>query len=166
MDIIERLAKRKEMKNKKLLAIILLSLSFCFVSGAGYGEIEEWKIESKVPYIEWLLLKASLRYVMSNPTNFLFVEFTYSPDKVVGGLPEGVDIKGKIWARVIDTRGIFSYKSGIALREHFKKELETLYSYIDDIATDMDTDIVAIFVSKGDLALGYFYQGEYHVWEE
>ena len=26
------------MKNKKLLAIILLSLSFCFVSGAGYGE--------------------------------------------------------------------------------------------------------------------------------
>ncbi len=28
------------MKNKKLLAIILLSLSFCFVSGAGYGEIE------------------------------------------------------------------------------------------------------------------------------
>ncbi len=28
------------MKNKKLLAIILLSLSFCFVSGAGYGEEE------------------------------------------------------------------------------------------------------------------------------
>ncbi len=27
------------MKNKKLLAIILLSLSFCFVSGVGYGEI-------------------------------------------------------------------------------------------------------------------------------
>ncbi len=30
------------MKNKKLLAIILLSLSFCFVSGVGYGlESEE-----------------------------------------------------------------------------------------------------------------------------
>ncbi len=27
------------MKNKKLLAIILLSLSFCFVSGVGYGKI-------------------------------------------------------------------------------------------------------------------------------
>ncbi len=27
------------MKNKKLLAIILLSLSFYFVSGAGYGEV-------------------------------------------------------------------------------------------------------------------------------
>ena len=27
------------MKNKKLLAIILLSLSFCFVSGVGYGEV-------------------------------------------------------------------------------------------------------------------------------
>ncbi len=28
------------MKNKKLLAIILLSLSFCFVSGVGYGETD------------------------------------------------------------------------------------------------------------------------------
>ncbi len=31
------LERRKKIKNKKLLAIILLSLSFCFVSGVRYG---------------------------------------------------------------------------------------------------------------------------------
>ena len=155
------------MRKKRFLVAILLGVVLCFmVSGVGYGEIEEWKIESKVPYITWLLLRASVKYVMSNPTNFLYVMFTYSPVEVRGGVPEGVDTEGKIWAQVIDTRGMFSYKSGIALREQFKKELEILYSYIDDIATDMDTDIVAIFVSKGDFPLGYFYQGEYHLWEE
>jgi len=34
------------------------------------------------------------------------------------------------------------------------------------LAMDMDADIVAIFISKGDIALGYFYQGEYHLWEK
>jgi len=34
------------MKNKKLLAIILLSLSFCFVSGVGYGEVQNTNLEA------------------------------------------------------------------------------------------------------------------------
>ncbi len=29
------------MKSKELLAIISLSLSFCFVSGVGHGEVQE-----------------------------------------------------------------------------------------------------------------------------
>jgi len=28
----------------------------------------------------------------------------------------------------------------------------------------MDTDVVAQFLSKQQIPLGYFYQGEYHLW--
>ena len=158
------------MKNKKSLAIILLGLSFCFVPALGYGEVKQWMIEKKVRYIDFLLLRASVKYMMWNPTNFLFVTFTYASDGVrielPGGLPEGVDVKGKIWVRVGDNRGVLSSESTIALRGAFKKILDNAYSYIDDIATDMDTDIVAIFISQGDIPLGYFYQGEYHLWEK
>ncbi|MFQ5835086.1 MAG: hypothetical protein ACE5HR_04100 [bacterium] len=34
-------------------------------------------------------------------------------------------------------------------------------------ATNMDTDIVAAFFSaEGGTPLGYFYEGDYHLWEE
>ena len=53
------------------------------------------------------------------------------------------------------------------MRDEFKSILEALFSYLEaGVATDMDTDIVAKFHSKGAIPLGYFYQGEYHLWEE
>ena len=48
----------------------------------------------------------------------------------------------------------------------FKSILETIHSYIDIMVTDMETDVVARFVDSDGIPLGYFYQGEYHVWEK
>jgi len=50
--------------------------------------------------------------------------------------------------------------------EEFKRELKVIYSFIDHVATDMDAHVVARFDSKGQIALGYFYQGKYHIWGE
>jgi len=47
--------------------------------------------------------------------------------------------------------------------DSFKKNLEVIYSFIRVIATDMDTDVVALFLSKEEIPLGYFYQGEYYL---
>jgi len=152
------------MKGKRLLATLLLGAGLCFVPALGYGEVKEWMIEEKARYIDIVLLEASVRHIMGNPTNFLYAMFNYSPVQVHGGFPKGVDVTGKIWVRITDSRGVFFYnKSGIALRDQFKRVLEDIYTYIDHVATDMDADIVAIFISKEDIALAYFYQGEYHL---
>ncbi|MBA7494695.1 hypothetical protein ES702_05272 [subsurface metagenome] len=182
------------MKNKKLLAIILLSLSFCFViSGVGYGEI----IQPEKPSISWYmneypedtqmgtdlwrydcdltlpsmldfqLLWAMLRYVMRNPTSFEDVSILYdSTGRLEESFPKGVNTKEKICIAIQDVRGYFSDRSGIALKEAFKGYLDAVYSFIKQWATDMNTDIVVRFISSGGIPLGYFYQGEYHLWEE
>ena len=55
----------------------------------------------------------------------------------------------------------------------FSIQLDTLYSFIQHIATDLNTDIVAVLYGEKEgsfgyehVPLGYFYQGEYHLWEE
>ena len=63
------------MTNKKLLAIVLLSSSFCFVSGVEYKEIEEWMV-----YIDFKPLEAKVNYIMAPPASFLDVSFYYDPD--------------------------------------------------------------------------------------
>jgi len=157
------------MKNKKLLAIVLLSLSFCFVSGAGYGEVKKWLYESlKTSRMESYLLEARIDYIMLNPTIFLKVDFDYDSE---GGLlkdmlPKLITTKGKIIITVKDIRGLFSDKSGIALLDTFKRYLEVLYSFVQHIATDMNDDIVALFYTREEIPLGYFYQGKYHLWED
>jgi len=107
--------------------------------------------------------------MMTNPTNFLYVKFYYDSDGRLGRiakLPGYVDTTGKLLVDVTDIRDVFSYKSGIALLDKFKKELEVLSSYVNLLATDMDADIVAVFYSQREILLGYFYQGEYHLWGE
>ncbi len=158
------------MKNKKLLAIILLSLSLCFVSGVGYGEIEADRYgKVEVSYMEYLLLYRMVVHIMVNSTKFGDVRFYYDRDRSYGKklkFPVDVDTKGKILIIVTDSRDKMFSKSGTGLLEKFKQNLDNIYTYIEDIATDMDADIVAKFHSKGDIPLGYFYQGEYHLWEE
>ena len=157
------------MRGKKVLATILLAVGLCFVSALGYGEIAEWMDEAPATYIEIKLLSARITYVMANPTSFLIVDFSYDPTGLHGrmaGLPEGVETKGKISVVIGDNRGIFSHKSKSALLDQFEKELEGIYSYIQLTATDMDNDIVARFYSEDDIPLGYFYQGEYYLWEK
>ncbi len=155
------------MKNKKLLAIILLSLSFCFVSGAGYGEIQEWINEVEISTMDFILLKEHVRYIMQNPTSFLNIDVFYDQDKRFGWwFPEHVNTDKKICIRVQDTRDVFSDKIGEALLDEFKKQLELVYWSMKVWATNMDTDIVAIFHDNKMSVLGYFYQGEYHLWKE
>ena len=156
------------MRSRVLLATALLGVGLCFVPASGYGEVKKWMVEGKANYIKVELLKARVSYLMRNPTTFLNVEFTYDPTGYIGEimkLPKGVDTKGKIFVSVGDSRGVFSYRSGIALLDQFKRKLKIIYSFIQLVATDMNADIVAEFTTREGIPLGYFYQGEYHLWE-
>lgn len=181
------------MRKKQFLAAILLGVVFCFVSGVGYGEIIQsekpsvsWYMEEYAEepqkgldlwredcdlalpsMLDYQLLWATLMYVMSNPTDFAYVTIFYDLTGWFEELyPPGVITKGKISVEVKDVRGYFGDRSGVALREAFKAYLEVIYTYIDQYTTDGNTDIVARFLSIGGIPLGYFYQGEYHLWEE
>ncbi|MBA7490501.1 hypothetical protein ES702_01039 [subsurface metagenome] len=127
----------------------------------------------KARFIDIALLKAKVNYMMCNPARFLAVNLFYDSTGAHGRaakLPEDVDTKGKILVMVLDNRGIWSDKSGIPLAvpllDDFKTELETIHSFIAMWTTDMDTDVVAGFYTQQENLLGYFYQGEYHLWEK
>jgi len=155
------------MRKKRFLAAILLSLSFCFVSGVGYGEIKPWMYTSETSYIDGSLLRAKVDYIMYNPDDFLVVRFYYDPyGNQLKDLLEKVDTEGKILIRVRDNRNVFFRKSRKVLLDQFREELEDIYQFIEMIATDMDTDIAALFYSTENIPLAYFYQGEYHLWED
>jgi len=126
--------------------------------------------EIQASYWNLFLLEAKIHYTMLNPTSFLYVDFHHDRAGEWGKteLPESVDTDGKICVHIRDNRGVFSDKSGAALLGQFKRTLESIYrtSSIAIVDIDMDTDIVAMFCSKENVPLGYFYQGEYHLWEE
>ncbi len=143
------------MKNKKLLAIILLS--FCFVPGVGYGKIAEWLDERKASILDMELLDAKVEYIMTNPTTFLNIDLFYVKNTM---------IPSTIGVSVRDNRGRFSYESGIALKDTFKRSLEVIYSFIAHISTDINTDIIAFFSSREGIQLGMFKDGEYLLQEE
>ena len=153
------------MKGKKLLAAFLLGVGLCFVTALGYGEIAElWKEAG----MESFFTDARIDYIMRNPTNFLYVYFCYDEYGIRGehlGLPETVDTKDRIVIDVGDTRGVFHHKSEAAMLRLFKEILEDVYGGISLVATDLDADVVAVFYTK-EQRLGYFYQGEYHLWED
>ena len=165
------------MRIRGLLAIILLAVGLCFVPALGYGEVKGIEAlnklsGSKVSFIQHLLLGERVNYIMRNPTSFLYVDFVYDEDGTLGrsletvGLAEGIDTKEKIVIDITDTRGVFSGKSGAALLSEFKNKLKHIYLYVRTITWNMDTDIVAKFWSKEGDFLGYFYQGEYYLWEK
>ena len=161
------------MKKKLLLAAILLAVVLCFMSGVGYGKIEEWMFEHKAPYMDVILLTCEINYMMSNPDSFQKIAFTYDPLGGLGetmGLPSYVDTKGKIGVAFVDRRGLFPKEDSdekILLLVHLQVALETIYSFLDGlVATDMDNDIIAVFADKEGTRVAYFYQGEYHLWEE
>ena len=157
------------MRGKKLLAAFLLGVGLCFVPVLGYGEINERMYEIKATCMQVALLEARVSYVMRNPTNFLQVLIVYDRTGNAAkdfGFPEHLDTKGKIYVDVGDNREVLSYKSGAALLDGFKKELRIIYSFITHVATNMDIDIVAGFYTRESTLLGYFYQGEYQLWEK
>jgi len=158
------------MKSKKLLAAFLLGVGLCFVPVLGHGgQLEHLSYGAGVSLINSFLLEARVNYVMRNPTDFLNVQMYYDSDgKYSRGLPESVDTKGKLFVWVVDNRDVFSDKSEIALLNIFKRSLKEIYScmVLAVMTTDMDTDIVAVFLSRELTPLGYFYQGEYHLWKK
>ena len=157
------------MRGKKLLAAFLLGTGLCFIPVLGYGEIQEWMRKEKASFLEVCLLNVRITYMMINPDNFLNVGFVYDPDGKLGRrvFPEGVNTKNKIIVRIEDTRDEFVDKSSRDLLTQFWVELMSVYSVLDDsCATSMNTDIVGIFYSGDKMPLGYFYQGEYYLWEK
>lgn len=127
------------------------------MSGVGYGEIAEWLDERKASILDMELLDAKVRYMMTNPTTFLNIKLFYVKNTI---------IRSTIGVSVWDNRGQFIYKSGIALKDTFKRSLEVIYSFIAHVATDMNTDIVAYFSSREGIQLGMFKDGEYLLQEE
>lgn len=149
------------------------------LSTVGYGKIalgyysyEEmtWEEVEMVMQIEFL--KVTISYIMRNPTSFLEVWFQYDEVGVFSALfPKDIDTKDKFYVDVLDNRGVFSGKSGPALLDEVKKQLAKLFLFFYPITADIDNDVV---VTIGVIPLGakirtqlaYFYQGEYHLWEE
>lgn len=165
------------MRSKKLLAAFLLGIVLSFVPVLGYGKVMNWLLEHeafKPSNIDFRFLNARINYMMANPRNFLYISFYHDKlgdFEVIGVLPKGIHTRGKIIVKIKDNRGVFSHKSRRALLNEFKKQLKTVYRYIEEqnIATDMNNDIIAQFYSREELLpLGYFYEGQYylHLWEE
>jgi len=158
------------MRKKRFLAAILLVVVFCFMSRVGYGEVQEWMFYEPESLMNFQLLHARVNYMMSNPDSFQQVDFLYDPIgdwRGIAGLPENINTKGKIIVIFFDRRGLFPKESGVLLLVHLEIALKTLYSFLDGlVATDMNSDIVATFHKTGGAFVGYFSEGEYHLWEE
>jgi len=155
------------MRGKKLLAAFLLGVGLCFVPGVGQGEIREALLMYEPRYIEVFLVQSTVRYIMFSHESFLVVMPSYDEFGLhADDYPAGVRTAGKIHIIIQDNRGIFYGKHGEDLLSQFKRELERFYLFMKHIATDMDADIVTTFKNTGGEELGYFYQGEYHLWSE
>lgn len=157
------------MRKKRLLAAILLGVALCFgVNGVGYGEVQEWMDKEEVSYMDISLLQARIDYIMQRPNDFMDVMFYYDSTGIFGRelFSGDIDTKGKIMVQVEDTRDFFIDEPGLLITG-FALELNAIYilSTLKSVATDRDSDIVAVFYREGK-ELGYFYQGEYHLWEE
>jgi len=171
------------MRGKKLLATFLLGAGLCVMPALGYGEIRQDIVESKVSLIDFYLLQARVSYMMHNATSFLGntfifgetslnINFYYDRDgRVARNLefPESIDTKDKICVTIRVSEYVTANRPDDFLLDAFKFELITIYSFIKgarySLSTDMDTDIFATIYTKEGLS-AYFYQGEYHLWEE
>ena len=160
------------MRGKGVLAAFLLGVGLCFVPGLAHSEISELLKEKAYSHIKFCLLDARITYMMNHPDHFLNVYFVYDEYGVFGkpiGLPEAVDTRNKVCIYIKNNREIDLFSpdwAESALFFSFKVVLGNIYSYIGLLATNMDTDIVAVFYSKTDVKVGYFFEGEYHLWEE
>ena len=157
------------MKEKGLIAAFLLGVGLCFIPVLGYGEIPHWMEEEKVSYMNWILLHIRVNYIMYRPNTFLDIGLFYDVDGRYASMmqfPKNVTTERKIIIGVRDNRGVFSGISGKALLSEFEKVLEDIFYDVKMLASDMKNDIVAKFYSEKEIPLGYFYQGEYHLWEK
>ena len=156
------------MRSKKILAAFLLGVGFCFMPVVGHGEVQEWMDKEEVSFMDISLLTARIDYIMQRPNDFLDVVLYYDRSGIFGEelFSGNIDTKGKIIVRIEDTRDFFACEPELLIIP-FALELNIIYklSTLGSVATDRDSDIVAVFY-RGGKELGYFYQGEYHLWEK
>ncbi len=156
------------MKCKGLLSVILLSLSFCLVPWAVYGEIPGFLFEEKPTGMDLYLVRATVNYIMRYPDHFLDIHLFYDGDGWYGQefLPQGVSTKGKIFILATDNREEIFSSSEEVLLERFQLALEAIYTHIEPITTSIDNDVAAVLYSTKTIPLAYFSEGEYHLLEE
>ena len=98
---------------------------------------------------------------------YVWVFMWYDED---GGLSirENVDTTGKVIIYVTDEKGYYSRYARPSLNSFllkaFEERLDEIYGYINNLATDMDNDVVAFLCTVDRIPLAYFYEGEYHLW--
>ncbi len=105
---------------------------------------------------------------MTFPDNFLRVLYFYDD---YGGFaesfPAGVRTKGKIIVEVIDNRDhLHGAATEKVLLSEFELYLPEVTFQIQFMVDDLVNDIVVRFTDIDGNRLGYFYQGEYHLWED
>ncbi len=168
------------MRRKKILAAILLVVSFCFVSGVGYGEeftMEEGReivYKQKATDLDLYLLTSRVNYIMKNPNDFLDITCSYTTLDITSidyykdlNLPEDFITKDKLFIEIRDHRGVSSGKTGLDLLEPFIIHLLRFFNgSILRAFFSYPSDIVAIFYSEEGNVLGYFYQDVFHLREE
>ena len=131
------------MKIRGLIVGLLLGIILSFILILGYGAVRGWMDERKASLIRSHLEESRVSYIMGNPDDFLYVNLDYDSTGAYGRtwfeFPEGVNVntKGKFCVEVYDTRDVFSNKTGTALLDQFKKELEIMYSFIDSAIKNM-----------------------------
>lgn len=156
------------MRNKKVLAVVLFAVIFCFVvSGVGHGEIKEHLLGTKAEKLEFELLKVKVSYMMFYPDSFLRVSYYYDETGwIAENFPAGVSTKDKVVVQIIDSRDVFSGKSGAMLLLEFRSQLLNATYFLEILVSDLENDIVVLFTNGDGVPLGYFYQSGYHLWEE
>lgn len=135
----------------------------------------EWQMANNEQWqLELCLLTARVDYMMRNPTVFENVRFFYDPDgRSKTEFPEGVETEDKILVWILDNREMYKTLSGVDLLNLFRAQLEVMYQFLFteiagrmNIPISLKTDIVGKFHSGGGIPLGYFYEGECHLWGE
>lgn len=157
------------MRTRSLLVAFLLTVGLCFVSGVGYGELieKEYLLGTQARPINYQLLDSRMNYIMLHPDSFLRVSYSYDElGQFAKYFPAGVSTKDKIFVSVLDSRDVFSGKTGAMLLLELKLQGFRACYFLGAIVSDMDNDIVVKFMDNLGEPLGYFYQGEYHLWEE
>ena len=169
------------MRKKRFSAAILLVVVLCFVSGVGYGEEKtmEQRREFRVQQasaLDFYLLASKVNYIMKNPNDFLDITCSYTTFDITSveglgyddlNLPEDFVTTDKLFIIIRDHRDVLSGETDLDSLELFGTHLLGFFNgSVLGAFFLYPYDIVAIFYSKGDIPQGYFYQGEYHLWEE
>lgn len=106
-------------------------------------------------------------YMMYEKDSFLRVSYYYDETgRWAEKFPVGVRTKDRIIIRILDSSGFFAGKTGRLLLSEFERRLFNIKYVLGYMCSDLDNDVVAGFSDNSGKNLGYFYEGEYHLWKD